>query len=133
MTRLGIAKAAPRVFEMAGVTHADIDVAEIYDCFTYIVLCQLEDLGFCAKGEGGAFVASGAISPGGSLPVNTNGGGLSCCHPGMYGMFAMVEAVRQMRGTAANQIAGAKTALAHGNGGTLSAQATVIFGNAETV
>jgi acetyl-CoA acetyltransferase len=133
ITITAAAESGPRAMAMAGLTPSQIDTVQLYDAFTINTILFLEDLGFCAKGEGGQFVASGAISPGGSLPVNTNGGGLSCCHPGMYGMFAMVEAVRQMRGTAANQIAGAKTALAHGNGGTLSAQATVIFGNAETV
>jgi acetyl-CoA acetyltransferase len=116
---------------MAGATPADIDVVQLYDAFTINTILFLEDLGFCTKGEGGAFVSGGRIGPGGALPVNTNGGGLSCCHPGMYGMFAMIEAIRQMRGQAANQIEGARLALAHGNGGTLSAQATVIFGNAE--
>ena len=99
ITTLGTAKAAPHAFGMAGVTHDDIDVAEIYDCFTYIVLCQLEDLGFCAKGEGGAFVDKGGIAPGGHLPVNTNGGGLSYCHPGMYGLLVLIEAARQIHGT----------------------------------
>jgi acetyl-CoA acetyltransferase len=133
ITITAAAESGPRAMAMAGLTPGQIDTVQLYDAFTINTILFLEDLGFCAKGEGGKFVAGGAIAPGGSLPVNTNGGGLSCCHPGMYGMFAMVEAVRQMRGEAANQIAGAKTALAHGNGGTLSAQATVIFGNAETV
>jgi acetyl-CoA acetyltransferase len=122
-----------RAYAMAGVGPGDIDVVQLYDAFTINTILFLEDLGFCAKGEGGAFVAGGRIAPGGALPVNTNGGGLSCCHPGMYGLMALVEAVRQVRGTAANQIAGAKLALAHGNGGTLSAQATVILGSAETI
>jgi acetyl-CoA acetyltransferase len=122
-----------RAYAMAGVGPGDIDVVQLYDAFTINTILFLEDLGFCAKGEGGAFVEGGRIAPGGVLPVNTNGGGLSCCHPGMYGLMAMVEAVRQMRGHAANQIAGAKLALAHGNGGTLSAQATVILGSAETI
>lgn len=133
ITVTAAAESGPRAMAMAGLTPDQIDTVQLYDAFTINTILFLEDLGFCPKGEGGKFVASGAIAPGGSLPVNTNGGGLSCCHPGMYGMFAMVEGVRQMRGEAANQIAGAKTALAHGNGGTLSAQATVIFGNAETV
>jgi acetyl-CoA acetyltransferase len=118
---------------MAGVSPAEIDVVQLYDAFTINTVLFLEDLGFCGKGEGGAFVSGGRIAPGGALAVNTNGGGLSCCHPGMYGLFAMVEAVRQMRAEAANQIAGANLALAHGNGGTLSAQATVIFGSVQTV
>lgn len=133
ITVTAAAESGPRALAMAGLTPAGIDVVQLYDAFTINTVLFLEDLGFCAKGEGGAFVASGAIAPGGSLAVNTNGGGLSCCHPGMYGMFAMVEAVRQMRGEAANQIPGARTALAHGNGGTLSAQATVIFGHADTL
>lgn len=133
VTITAAAESGPRAMAMAGVTPAEIDVVQVYDAFTINTILFLEDLGFCAKGEGGSFVADGRIAPGGALAVNTNGGGLSCCHPGMYGMFAMVEAVRQMRGQAANQIDGAQLALAHGNGGTLSAQATVIFGAADTV
>ena len=89
-----------RAYAMAGVRPSEIDVAELYDAFTINTVLFLEDLGFCAKGEGGAFVADGNIAPGGSLPVNTNGGGLSCTHPGMYGIFPVIEAVRQIRGTA---------------------------------
>ena len=119
---------------MAGMRPRDVQLAELYDAFTINTLLFLEDLGFCAKGEGGAFIESGAISPGGSLPVNTNGGGLSCTHPGMYGIFALIEAVQQLRGEAgARQVAGVKVALAHGNGGTLSSQATAILGTAETL
>ena len=117
-----------RACAMAGITPADVDVVQLYDAFTINTILFLEDLGFCPKGEGGRFVADGHIAPGGSLPVNTNGGGLSYAHPGMYGLLAMVEAVRQLRGDAASPIAGAKLALAHGNGGTLSSQATVILG-----
>ena len=110
------------------------DVAALYDAFTINTLLFLEDLGFCAKGEGGAFVEGGAIAPGGRLAVNTNGGGLSCTHPGMYGIFALIEAVRQLRGEGGERhVAGAKIALAHGNCGTLSSQATAILGTAETL
>jgi acetyl-CoA acetyltransferase len=106
----------------------------LYDAFTITPILFLEDLGFCAKGEGGAFVENGAIAPGGRLAVNTNGGGLSCVHPGMYGLFLLVEAVRQLRHEAGErQIAGAKLALAHGNGGVLSSEATVVLGTAETI
>lgn len=118
-----------RAFEMAGMTPADIDVLELYDAFTINPILFLEDLGFCEKGEGGAFVEGGRIAPGGDLPVNTNGGGLSFCHPGMYGIFTLIEAVRQLRGDAGDrQVQGVETALAHGNGGQLSSQATAILG-----
>lgn len=118
-----------RAFEMAGLGPDDIDVLELYDAFTINPILFLEDLGFCAKGEGGSFVSGGRIAPGGALPVNTNGGGLSFCHPGMYGIFTIIEAVRQLRGEAGErQVAGVETALAHGNGGQLSSQATAILG-----
>ncbi|MDO9569730.1 MAG: thiolase [Hydrogenophaga sp.] len=118
-------------YAMAGLQAKDIDVVQLYDAFTINTLLFLEDLGFCAKGGGGAFVRDGAIAPGGRLPVNTNGGGLSCVHPGMYGIFALIEAVRQLRGEGGNrQVAGATTAIAHGNGGTLSSQSTAILGTA---
>ncbi len=121
-------------FKMAGMRPQDVQVLELYDAFTINTLLFLEDLGFCAKGEAGAFVESGAISPGGRLPVNTNGGGLSCTHPGMYGIFALIEAVQQLRGEAGErQVAGVNVALAHGNGGTLSSQATAILGTADTL
>ena len=122
-----------RAYAMAGVSAADVDVVQLYDAFTINTIMFLEDLGFCPKGEGGAFVAGGRIAPGGSLPVNTNGGGLSYAHPGMYGLLAIVEAARQVRGDAANQQPRVDIALAHGNGGTLSSQATVILGSAATV
>jgi acetyl-CoA acetyltransferase len=121
-------------FEMAGVTAADIDVAELYDAFTINTILFLEDLGFCKKGEGGDFVSGGGIAPGGRLPVNTNGGGLSCIHPGMYGVFIMIEAVRQLRGSAGErQVKSPELALVHGNGGTLSSQSTAILGTSATV
>jgi len=134
LTTTAVAQSAPRAFEMAGVTPADIDIVELYDAFTINTILFLEDMGFCAKGEGGAFVSNGNIAPGGALPVNTNGGGLSCVHPGMYGMFLMIEAVQQLRGEAGErQVAGAKLAACNGNGGFLSSQVTAIFGSAATL
>ena len=115
LTRLGMAKAAPKAFEMAGVRHADIDVAEIYDCFTYIVLCQLEDMGFCKKGEGGPFVEGGRLRLGGELPTNTHGGLLSQAH--MLGMNHIVELVRQLRGQGGRaQVENAEIGLCTGYG-----------------
>jgi len=123
-----------RSFEMAGLGPRDVDVAELYDAFTINTILFLEDLGFCAKGEGGRFVEGGRIAPGGALPVNTNGGGLSYCHPGMFGIFTLIEAVRQIRGECgARNVPGCEVALAHGNGGVLSSQATVVLGSAATV
>ena len=115
-------------FRRAGTDASQMDVVQLYDAFTINPILFLEDLGFCPKGEGGRFVQDGRIAPGGALPVNTNGGGLSCVHPGMYSMFALVEAVRQLRGECGErQVPGATTALVHGNGGVLSAQATTIL------
>lgn len=114
LTRLGAAKAADRAFALAGIGRDDIDVACLYDCFTYIVLCQLEDLGFCAKGEGGPFVRGGALKLGGRLPVNPHGGAMSQAH--MVGMNHIVEMVRQLRGEAANQVPGARHGLVSGYG-----------------
>jgi acetyl-CoA acetyltransferase len=122
----------PRAFEMAGLTQTDIDVATIYDSFTYTVLLTLEDLGFCKKGEGGAFVSGGRLAPGGDFPLNTSGGGLSYTHPGMYGVFTIIENVRQLRHDYADQgprqVANAQVGLVHGTGGVLSATGTLILG-----
>jgi acetyl-CoA acetyltransferase len=131
LTVTGAAISGPQAYAQAGVTPADIGLAMLYDAFTITPILFLEDLGFCPKGEGGRFVEDGAIAPGGRLAVNTNGGGLSCVHPGMYGLFLLVECVRQLRGEAGDrQIADLKLALAHGNGGVLSSEATVILATA---
>jgi acetyl-CoA acetyltransferase len=123
------AESGPRAYEMAGVGPEDVDVAMLYDAFTINTILFLEDLGFCEKGEGGTFVKGGRIAPGGELPVNTNGGGLSYNHPGMYGLLLLIEAVRQLRGECGErQVEGAEVALAHGNGGVLSSQVTAVLG-----
>ncbi|WP_454731897.1 MULTISPECIES: acetyl-CoA acetyltransferase [Cupriavidus] len=119
-----------RAYRMAGVTKDDVDLLCLYDAFTINTILFLEDLGFCPKGEGGNFVSGGAIAPGGTLPVNTNGGGLSFGHPGMYGVFLVIEAVRQLRGEAGERQQKAEIALVHGNGATLSSQSTAILGTA---
>jgi acetyl-CoA acetyltransferase len=123
-----------RAYAMAGLGPSDVDVLELYDAFTITTLMFLEDLGFCPKGEGGPFVEGGRIGPGGSLPVNTNGGGLSCVHPGMYGIFTVIEAVEQLRGSAGErQVAGAEVAISHGNGGHFSSEVTAVWGTDATV
>ena len=120
-----------RACQMAGVTPREMDFAQLYDCFTPVVLVELEDLGFCEKGEGGAFAASGAIELGGALPINTHGGLLSHCHPGNPGsMFALTESVSQLRGNAgARQVSGAELGLLHAQGGILSSHTTLILGS----
>jgi acetyl-CoA acetyltransferase len=134
LTTTAAVESGRRAYAMAGVGPADIDHVMVYDAFTITTLLFLEDLGFCPKGEGGAFISSGSIAPGGDLPVNTNGGGLSCNHPGMYGLFTIIEAVEQLRGVCgARQVQGAEIALAHANGGVLSSQATAILGSAATI
>jgi acetyl-CoA acetyltransferase len=117
-----------QAFAMAGIEPADVDVLQPYDSFTITVLLALEDLGFCAKGEGGAFVEGGRLAPGGSLPALTSGGGLSYNHPGALGILLLVEAVRQLRGEAGDrQVADAEIAVAHGSGGVLSTASTVVL------
>lgn len=134
LTVTGAARSGARAYAQAGISARDIDVVQVYDAFTINTILFLEDLGFCPKGEGGRFVEGGRIAPGGALAVNTNGGGLSCVHPGMNGLFGIVEIVRQLRGDAgARQIADAKIGLAHGNGGVLSSQATVLLGTADAL
>ena len=131
LTVTGAVASGAQAYRMAQLAPREIGLAMLYDAFTINTILFLEDLGFCPKGEGGRFVADGGIAPGGRFPVNTNGGGLSFCHPGMYGLFLLIEAVQQLRGEAGDrQIAGLATAIAHGNGGVLSAQATTILGTA---
>jgi acetyl-CoA acetyltransferase len=123
------ARSGPAAMAAAGIGPGDVDVLELYDSFTITVLLALEDLGFCAKGDGGAFVSDGRLGPGGALPTNTSGGGLSYAHPGMFGLFLLVEAVRQLRGECGDrQVPDARIALAHGCGGVLSATSTVVLG-----
>ena len=134
LTTTAARQAGERAYKQAAIKAADVDVVQVYDAFTINTILFLEDLGFCPKGEGGRFVAEGHIAPGGSLPVNTNGGGLSCVHPGMYGLFTMVEATQQLMGMAGQrQIPSTEIALAHGNGGELASQAVVILGSDVTL
>ncbi|OLT37671.1 thiolase [Actinomadura sp. CNU-125] len=128
-TVTGAAGSAADAFARAGVGPADIDVAEVYDSFTITVVLTLEALGFCGRGEALDWVAGGRIRPGGDVPLNTSGGGLSYCHPGQFGILLLVEAVAQLRGDAgARQVPGARLAVAHGTGGILSTHATVVLG-----
>ncbi|MGE4238992.1 acetyl-CoA acetyltransferase [Ramlibacter sp.] len=123
------AMAGGRALDMAGLKHGDIDVLQVYDSFTITVLLTLEALGFCERGQAGEFIRAGHTGKGGKLPMNTSGGGLSCMHPGMYGMFLLIEAVRQLRGECGErQVADAEVALVHGTGGYLSSGATCILG-----
>jgi acetyl-CoA acetyltransferase len=129
LTRAFGRNTGPQALEMAGVTHSDIDLAMIYDSFTYTVLVSLENLGFCGPGEGPDLVADQRTAPGGDFPLNTNGGGLSYTHPGMYGIFTVVEAARQLRGQAEErQLNNCDLAVAHGTGGLLSSTGTVVLG-----
>lgn len=134
LTTTSAVQSGQRAFEMARLTPKDVDVVELYDAFTINTILFLEDLGFVPKGEGGRFVRDGRIAPGGELPVNTNGGGLSYGHPGMYGLQLLIEAVRQVRGECgARQVRDCHVAVAHGNGGTLSSQSTVILGSEQAL
>ena len=134
LTVTGALQSGRAAYQMARLAPGAIDVVELYDAFTINTILFLEDLGFCPKGEGGRFVSGGHIAPGGGLPVNTNGGGLSYCHPGMYGLFLLIEAARQLRRECGpRQIADCETAIAHGNGGVLSSQSTVILGTHATI
>jgi len=126
LTSTSAAVAGAQAFAAAGLTPADIDVAQIYDCFTITVLMTLEDYGFCAKGEGGKFVEDGALEVGGALPLNTSGGLLS--ETGMPGMQLVLEGVRQMRGTSTTQVPGARHVLVSGQGGAMHTHATMILG-----
>ncbi|WP_226576181.1 thiolase C-terminal domain-containing protein [Acuticoccus sediminis] len=129
LTATGAVESGRRAFAAAGIGPKDIDVAELYDCFTITVILELEDLGFCEKGEGGAFVEGGRIGPGSALPVTTHGGLLSACHCGVGGgLLHLVEGVTQLRGEAGvRQVDGARTALVHGNGGILGVHCTLIL------
>jgi acetyl-CoA acetyltransferase len=129
LTITGARESGQQAFAMAGITHQELDVVEIYDSFTITVLLTLEALGFCKPGEGGDFVSGGRTGPGRDFPMNTNGGGLSYCHPGMYGIFLLIESVRQLRGECGDrQVPEARLSLVHGTGGVLSSSSTVILG-----
>ncbi len=118
-----------KAFEEAGISHADVDHLMIYDAFAHLPLYGLEDLGFCKPGEAKHFINERNTAIGGKLPLNTNGGGLSYMHSGMYGMYALQESVRQMRGVAPAQVDGAKISVCHGVGGMFAASGTIIFSN----
>ncbi|WP_016881623.1 MULTISPECIES: acetyl-CoA acetyltransferase [unclassified Rhodococcus (in: high G+C Gram-positive bacteria)] len=120
----------PLAFERAGLTPTDVDIAEVYDAFSYMLMLTMEDLGFCEKGEGGAFVEKGTLRLGGELPTNTDGGGLSACHPGQRGLFLIVEAARQLRGECGpRQVEDAKIACVSGTGGWFCSSGTVLLGS----
>jgi acetyl-CoA acetyltransferase len=129
LTVTGAAGSGADAFRRAGVTPADIDVVQVYDSFTITVALTLEALGFCGRGEALDWIAGGRIRPGGDVPLNTSGGGLSYCHPGQFGILLLIEAVAQLRGDAgARQVPDARLAVAHGTGGILSTHATVVLG-----
>jgi acetyl-CoA acetyltransferase len=116
-------------FAEAKITHGDVDHLMIYDAFAHVPIYGLEDMGFVGRGEAGAFIEEGHTSPGGRLPMNTNGGGLSYTHTGMYGMFAMQESIRQLRGEAAAQVPDVEVGVVLGNGGMFMSAATLVLGN----
>ncbi len=135
LTTTAASESGPRAYDMAGMKATDMDFAQVYDCFTPVVIMELEDLGFCAKGEGGGYVENGNLELGGNMPVNTHGGLLSHSHTGHPGsMFALTEAVTQLRGNGGQrQVEGAETGLVHGQGGVLSSHATLILGTEATL
>lgn len=134
LTVTAAAESGPRAMSLADVKPGDGDVVKLYDAFTINMILFLEDFGFCKKGEGGAFISGGRIAPGGELPPNTNGGGLSFCHPGMYGICTIIEAVRQLQGGGGErQVPDVQVAVAHGNGGVLPSQVTAILGDESTL
>jgi acetyl-CoA acetyltransferase len=118
-----------KAFAEAGISHEEVDHLMIYDAFAHLPIYGLEDLGFVGRGEAPQFIWERNTAPGGKLPTNTNGGGLSYSHSGMYGMFALQESVRQLRGTAPAQVAGAKIGVCHGVGGMFGAAGTLVFSN----
>lgn len=122
-----------RAFEQARVAHAEVDHLMIYDAFAHVPIYGLEDLGFVGRGEAPAFIADGNTAPGGSLPLNTNGGGLAYTHTGMYGMFAIQESVRQVRGTAPAQVADVDISVCTGVGGMFMSSGTLVLGSAATL
>ena len=129
LTRTGAVQSGERAWKMSGLGPSDMHVVQIYDSFTITVLLSLEALGFCGRGEAGAFVSDGKLRPGGGFALNTSGGGLSYTHPGMFGIFLLIEAVRQLRGECGvRQVPGARTAVCHGTGGILAHNATLVLG-----
>jgi len=121
--------AGAKAFAESGITHKDVDHLMIYDAFAHLPIYGLEDLGFCKPGEAAGFIGERHTAPGGKLPLNTNGGGLSYMHSGMYGMYALQESVRQMRGSAPAQVPGAKISVCHGVGGMFAASGTIVMTN----
>lgn len=127
MTVSPCARSGPEAFGEAGITQGDVDVLQVYDAFTIMALLSLEGLGFCAPGEGGAFVEDGKLAWDGALPMNTDGGGLSSNHPGMRGLFLLIEAVRQLRGESTAQVRDAKIAVCNATGGFMSHCSTIVL------